>query len=75
MPADQAQREVWKAQNPDWDKVAIIPVTAGYTTYNSSTIVSSISHDMSLSSTRLLGGEGSDEGEITMYVLYSSFNK
>lgn len=75
MPADKAQREVWKAQNPDWDKVAIIPVTAGYTTYNSSTIVSSISHDMSLSSTRLLGGEGSDEGEITMYVLYSSFNK
>ncbi|MGM9714278.1 MAG: DUF4270 domain-containing protein [Prevotella sp.] len=75
MPENEAEREVWKTQNPDWNKVAIIPVNATYTTYNSSAILSSLSHDMSLSSTRLLGGEGSEEGEITMYVIYSSFNK
>ena len=59
--------------NPDWDKVVVIPVTTTYTTVNNATVLISVTHDMSMTSTRLVGGEDSKFGDIKMSVIYSKF--
>lgn len=59
--------EAWAQNHPDWNKVVLIPVETN--TDNSNNIVS-VTHDMGLGSTRLVGGEGS---KIQMQIIYSSF--
>ena len=75
MPHDDAAREEWKRNNPEWNKVLLIPVKADYTSLQSSTVLSSVSHDMSLTSVRLVGGSESRNGNVTVSVIYSKFNK
>ena len=74
MPTDVLEREEWKRKNPDWNKVVLIPINAQYTTYGSSSILTGVSHDMSLSSVRLIGGEENPNGDIEITVIYSKFN-
>lgn len=60
-------------ENKDWNKVVIIPVS---TTIDSSTsAVTKIVHDMSLTSTRLVGGERNSYEPIKISVIYSKFNQ
>ena len=47
----------------------LIPVKAQYMTYNNSSVLTSLSNDMSLTSTRLQGGTT----PITINVIYSKF--
>jgi hypothetical protein len=58
----------WEAQNPDWDKVVLIPVK---TTLNSSSAIVKVVHDLSLASTRLVGGDT----PLSIQVVYSKFDK
>ncbi len=58
--------EEWAEQNPDWNKVLLIPVT---TSSNTSGSEVSVTHDMSLNSIRLVGGTT----KIEMQVIYSKF--
>lgn len=67
---EQAE-EKWEEKHPNWNKVVIIPVSVikttdayGYTTY------SNITHDMSMTSTRLIGGPNNP---IKLQILYSRF--
>lgn len=55
----------------DWNKVVIIPVT---TTYNSSGSLTKVVHNMSLTSTRLVGGYQNPRDKIRISVIYSKFN-
>lgn len=57
-------------QNKDWDKVVIIPVTP---TYNTSGEMTNLTHDMSISSTKLVGGSKNQNGAINITVIYSKF--
>jgi len=57
-------------QNKDWDKVVIIPVTP---TYNTSGEMTNLTHDMSISSTKLVGGSENQNGAINITVIYSKF--
>lgn len=57
-------------QNKDWDKVVIIPVTP---TYNTSGEMTNLTHDMSISSTKLVGGSENQNGTINITVIYSKF--
>ncbi len=59
--------EEWTAQHPDWNKVALIPVTVST---NTSGYQVSVTHDMKMNSVRLVGGET----PIRMQVIYSKFN-
>lgn len=59
--------EEWAQKHKNWNKVVIIPVETNLD--NSNNIVS-VTHDMSLGSTRLVGGENS---KIKLQVIYSSF--
>lgn len=54
----------------NWNKAVIIPVVS---TTNSSYEVCKVTHDMSLSSTRLVGGPNNPYGDIKMSVIYSKF--
>ena len=57
-------------KNKNWNKVVIIPVTV---TQNSSGQIVKVVHDMSLTSTRLVGGSESSNGDIKLNVVYSKF--
>lgn len=58
----------WAAKNPNWNKVVLIPVNI---TTNSSGYEVSVTHDMSMNSTRLVGGST----PVKMQVVYSKFNQ
>ena len=63
----------WAMRNPDWNKVVLIPVATSSNSYNSSygniNQQVSVSHDLSLNSVRLVGGDT----KLTMQVVYSKF--
>ena len=61
----------WVAKHPNWDKVLLVPVSV---IYNSSGVVTKISHDMSMTSTRLVGGKQNSHQPIRLKVIYSKFN-
>ena len=61
----------WVSKHPDWNKVMLVPVTTTSTkTSTNSTILTGVSHDMSLTSTRLVGGTT----PIVISVIYSRFD-
>lgn len=64
---------VYRTQNPDWDKVLLIPVTTSNATTTTSGYTMnaqvSVTHDLSLGSVRLVGGTT----PLTMQVVYSHF--
>lgn len=69
----KAEEQLWMNENPDWDKVVLIPVKTSKAT-NSSTSTSSqtsVVHDMGMNSIRLVGGNT----PIKMQVIYSKFRK
>lgn len=74
MPQDDAQREAWKKDNPEWNKVVLVPVNVQYTTYGTSSLVTSVTHDMSLSCVRLIGGADNPYEDIEVSIIYSKFN-
>lgn len=57
----------------DWDKVVIIPVTTSYNTTGSTPELIGVAHNMSMTSTRLVGGENNTHGDIKISVIYSKF--
>ncbi|MBO4612307.1 MAG: DUF4270 domain-containing protein [Bacteroidaceae bacterium] len=63
----------WQTQNPEWNKVVIIPVvTSNATVQNNGTSVNtqvSVTHDLDLNSIKLVGGST----RIKMQVVYSKF--
>ena len=63
-----AENPNWEAENPDWNKIVLIPVS---TTLDSNKEVVKISHDINISSVRLRGGT---EYEIPIEVITSRFN-
>lgn len=64
-------RNMWENKSQkDWDKVVIIPVS---TTVNTDGEITSVTHDMSISSTRLVGGSENQNGDIKITVIYSKF--
>lgn len=56
--------------SPDWNKVVLIPVV---TSTNSSGSLTKVVHDMSLRSTRLIGGENNPHQPIKISIIYSKF--
>lgn len=58
------------ALGADWNKVVIVPVT---TEYNSQEQLVKVSHDMSMTSTRLVGGAQNAYKPIEISIIYSKF--
>lgn len=66
-------RQGGKAKTDNWNKVVIIPVAPTYVTLGKTLILSKVAHDMSLTSTRLVGGSANAHSPITINVIYSRF--
>ena len=64
----------WVAEHPNWNKVVLVPITYT-TTSSSSTTISSVHHDMSLTSTRLVGGPNNQHEPVMMKIVYAKFNE
>ncbi len=63
--------------NADWNKAVLVPVTVGTATLSSSSsssVITKCTNDMSLSSTRLVGGADNPNAPIKISVIYSKFN-
>lgn len=58
--------EQWMQEHPDWNKVVLIPVV---TSTNTNGLQVSVTHDLSLNSIRLVGGQT----PLKMQVVYSKF--
>ena len=56
----------WKAEHPNWNKVLLVPVT-------SSSV--GIEHDMSLTSTRLVGGPDNPNDPVKISIVYAKFTE
>jgi len=66
-------RQNGKATGENWNKVVIVPVATTYATFGQTTVLSQVVHDMSLASTRLVGGSANAHSPITISVIYSHF--
>ncbi|MGI6222085.1 MAG: DUF4270 domain-containing protein [Prevotella sp.] len=61
-----------EGQSEDWNKAIVVPVSTTTTTVNSTTYLTSVVHDMSLTSTRLVGGTATTR-PVKLSVIYSKF--
>ena len=59
----------WETKNPDWNKVVLVPIT----TTLSNSVVTNVENDMSLSSTRLVGGPNNPNSPVQISVVYAKF--
>ena len=59
----------------NWNKVVLVPVSVSYSTNTGGTsVLSKVTHDMSLSSTRLERGTSDESSPVKINVIYSKFN-
>lgn len=79
--ASETEIERWKKEHCNWNKVVLVPITVSTVTENSQTVISKMTHNMSLTSTRLAKGtnEYSADGEpaspIIIKVIYGKFKE
>jgi len=69
----KAEETLWMNENPDWNKVVLVPIVTNTSTVSTSsgtqTIQIAVNHDMSMNSIRLVGGNT----PLQMQVVYSRF--
>lgn len=67
----------WTTKHPDWNRVVLVPVTLIQTTasngYTTSKTTTGIRHNMSLTSTKLVGGSQNQHDPITLNVVYAKY--
>lgn len=61
----------WETNHPNWNKMVLVPVST--TTSSSSSSIVGVHHDMSLTSTRLVGGPDNPNEPIRISVVYAKF--
>lgn len=63
----------WVAKHPNWNKVVLVPISL---TVNSTTsTVTNCEHDMSLTSTRLVGGSANPNAPVQINIVYAKFKQ
>jgi len=59
----------------DWNKVVLVPVSVSYNSSSASASITNVSNEMSLKSTKLVGGSANTHKPVTISVIYNKFNK
>lgn len=63
------------AEHPNWNKVVLVPVqtttTSSSSYYSTSTTISAVNNEMSITSSRLVGGPDNQHDPITISVIYN----
>lgn len=62
---------LWEQHHPNWNKMVLVPITISVN--STSTEVTSVHHDMSLSSTRLVGGPDNANTPIKIDAVFARF--
>ena len=68
-----------KGKSENWNKAVLVPIAISTVTESSSTVISKMTHNMTLTSTRLVkgtddyGSDGTPTGPIQIKVIYSKF--
>lgn len=80
LPTNSVAKDEWKKAHPNWNKAVLIPIELTTVTENNATIISKITHNMSLTSTRLVKGTSSEDAKdksspIQIKVIYSKFKE
>lgn len=65
--------EEYKKRYPNWNKALLVPVETTSSTLSSVAEITKVTHDMSLSATKLLKGDENNKN-IVVKVIYSKFN-
>lgn len=66
--------EQYEALFPNWNKAVIIPVTVSSTSIGQSSVNTRVTHDMSITSTRLAGGKNNPDA-IKISCIYSKYQQ
>ena len=61
----------WEQHHPNWNKMVLVPIT--FSTNASGTEITSVHHDMSLTSARLVGGPDNPNDPIRIDAVYAKF--
>lgn len=64
--------EEYNLKFPNWNKLLLIPVKTNYATVGQQSMLTKVTHDMSLGSVRLVGGKNNKD-TIQLSVIYSKF--
>lgn len=67
----RAEEAKWMQENPDWDKVVLVPVVTSSTETSYGNAQVSVNHDMGLNSIRLVGGTT----PLKLQIVYSRFSQ
>lgn len=59
----------------DWNKVVLVPVSVTLNTSSMSSTITNVSNEMSIKSTKLVGGSANSHKPVTISVVYNRFNK
>ncbi len=58
----------------EWNKVVLVPVSVTASTSSSASTITSVNHDMSLTSVKLVGGEKNSHKPLKISVIYNRFD-
>ncbi len=74
---DEDWNKKWNEDNPDWDKVVLVPIAVTPTTDQQGTVsIISIQHDLRPGYVKLKGGDPNDGGDVlNLRVVHSHFEK
>lgn len=68
------QAKLFGETSENWNKVVLVPVTINYNSSSASSTITGISNEMSIRSTRLVGGRDNSHKSVTISVVYNKFN-
>lgn len=69
----KAEGQNWVLKHPDWNKVLLVPVTTETATTSSTTVTTRVTHDLSMTSARLIGGTDNPNAPVKISIIYSKF--
>ena len=65
----------WTDKHPDWDKVLLVPIQLKTQTSSTTTTITGMEHNVSVASTKLVGGSNNPYAPITIDIVYGKFNQ
>lgn len=69
----KAEGQEWLLKHPNWNKLLLVPVTTETATTSSTTVITRVAHDLSMTSTRLVGGADNPYSPVRISIIYSKF--
>jgi len=63
----------WAIKHPNWNRVLLVPITTMSYSTNTGSTLTGVEHDMSLTSTRLVGGANNPNEPVQISIIYANY--